>query len=140
MYAVDDSNSAAQVSTLLNTGKIFKLFLSKGGKFIQENIQSLKQVEKNKTVLNSEKAFNNDYITKENNFTKYHLKSSDKFQNKIYKEIIGRIKKDDKRVPYKYNGIWYITKFKKGYEYPFYYRKVGTMKAKEELLIDVNKF
>ena len=36
--------------------KIFKLFLSKGGKFIQENIQSLKQVEKNKTVLNSEKA------------------------------------------------------------------------------------
>ena len=36
--------------------RIFTLFLSKGGKFIQENIQSLRQVENDKTVLNSENA------------------------------------------------------------------------------------
>ena len=38
-----------------------------------------------------------NYIKQENNFTKHHLKSVDMLQNKIYKEIIGRIKKDDKK-------------------------------------------
>ena len=50
------------------------------------------------------------YIKKENNYTNYHLKSVEKLKDKVYKEIVGRIKKDDKQVPYKYNGIWYITK------------------------------
>ena len=35
--------------------KIFKLFLAKGGRFVQENIKSLKQIDKNKTIINSEK-------------------------------------------------------------------------------------
>ena len=34
--------------------EIFKLFLKKGGKFIQENIQSLKQISDNETVIKSE--------------------------------------------------------------------------------------
>ena len=34
---------------------IFKLFLSKGGKFIQENITSLEQVNDNQTIIKSEK-------------------------------------------------------------------------------------
>ncbi len=35
--------------------KIFRLFLNKGGKFIQDNIISLKQTDENKAILNSEK-------------------------------------------------------------------------------------
>ena len=80
-----------------------------------------------------------DYISKENNYTKHHLESVKELQKTIYKEIVSRIKKDDTNVPYKYNGVWYITKYKKGYEYPFYYRKIGSLNAKEELLLDVNK-
>ena len=80
-----------------------------------------------------------DYISEENKFTKNNLKSVENLQKKIYKEIVSRIKKDDSNLPYKYNGVWYITKYKKGYEYPFYYRKIGSMKNKEELLLDVNK-
>ena len=34
--------------------KIFKLFIGKGGKFIQENIISLKQISENQTIINSE--------------------------------------------------------------------------------------
>jgi len=34
--------------------EIFKLFLNKGGKFIQENITSLKQINENQTVIKSE--------------------------------------------------------------------------------------
>ncbi len=47
--------------------EIFKLFLNKGGKFIQENIKSLKQFDKNKTIIKSEK--------KEYNFEKIVLAS-----------------------------------------------------------------
>jgi len=106
-----------------------------------DNYHWMRLSDKQKNAKTKDKATKDvlNYIKQENNFTKYHLKSVDKLQNKIYKEIIERIKKDDKQVPYKYNGIWYITKFKKGYEYPFYYRRIGSMKAKEELLIDVNK-
>ena len=35
--------------------KIFKLFLNKGGKFVQENIKSVKQFDENRTLLKSEK-------------------------------------------------------------------------------------
>ena len=34
--------------------KIFRLFLEKGGKFVQENVKSLKQISPDKTVINSE--------------------------------------------------------------------------------------
>ena len=80
-----------------------------------------------------------NYIKKENNYTKSILKKTEKLQKKLYKEMVGRIKKDDSSIPYEYNGYWYITKFKKGKEYPFYIRKKGNLKAKEELLLDVNK-
>ena len=35
--------------------EIFKLFLNKGGKFIQENIMSLKQISENQTIIKSER-------------------------------------------------------------------------------------
>ena len=31
--------------------EIFRLFLKKGGKFIQENIKSLKQINENETII-----------------------------------------------------------------------------------------
>ena len=79
------------------------------------------------------------YIKKENNYTKSILKTTENIQKKLYKEMVGRIKKDDSSIPYEYNGYWYITKFKKGDEYPYYIRKKGNLKAKEELLLNVNK-
>ena len=35
--------------------EIFKLFINKGGKFIQENITEIKQIEENQTIIKSEK-------------------------------------------------------------------------------------
>ena len=93
--------------------------------------ESKKKDEQTKDVLS--------YINKENAYTKSICNGTEKLQKKLFKEIIGRIKKDDERIPYKYNGYWYITKLKKGKEYPIYYRKKRSMKAKPELLLDVNK-
>ena len=57
-----------------------------------------------------------NYINEENQYTKALLKKTEKLQDKLYKEMVGRIKKDDSSIPYEYNGYWYITKFKKGKE------------------------
>lgn len=80
-----------------------------------------------------------EYLKAENDFTKKVMKHTKKFQEDLFTEMKRRIKEDDRSVPYKLNGYWYITKFKKGNDYPIYTRKKGSLKAKEELLFDCNK-
>jgi oligopeptidase B len=60
-------------------------------------------------------------------------------QEKLYDEMVGRIKQDDESVPYKDNGYWYYNRYEKGKEYPVYCRRKGTMEAPEEVLLNVNE-
>src|SRR5690606_15157497 len=60
-------------------------------------------------------------------------------QEKLYDEMVGRIKQDDASVPYLENGYWYYTRYEAQQEYPLYCRKKGTLDAPEEILLDVNK-
>lgn len=80
-----------------------------------------------------------DYLNAENAYTESVMKDTKQLQQKLFEEIIGRIKKDDESVPYFKNGYWYYTRFEAGGEYPIYARKKGTLKADEEILLDVNK-
>ena len=41
-----------------------------------------------------------NYINEENKYTKTMLKKTEKLQDKLYKEMVGRIKKDDSSIPY----------------------------------------
>ena len=79
------------------------------------------------------------YLEEENNYSKSVLKSTEKFQRKLFDEMKGRIKEDDSSVPYFLNDYWYITKYEKGKEYPIYTRKFKTLDSKEEVLLDVNE-
>ena len=80
-----------------------------------------------------------DYLNMENEYSKAVLKNSEGLQKTVYNEIVGRIKKDDESVPYLDNGYYYYNKYSEGSEYPVYFRKKGTLDAREELLLDVNK-
>jgi len=80
-----------------------------------------------------------DYLTKENEYSKTVLKSTEGLQKTLYDEITGRIKKDDESVPYFENCYYYYNKFTEKGEYPVYYRKKGILTAPEEILLDVNK-
>lgn len=80
-----------------------------------------------------------DFLNAENDYTKANLKHTEGFQEKLYEEIVGRIKKDDESVPYQSNGYWYYQKYEKGKEYPIHCRKKGSLDAKEEILLDVNE-
>ncbi|XOD68670.1 MAG: S9 family peptidase [Flavobacteriales bacterium AspAUS03] len=79
------------------------------------------------------------HLDQENTYTQAILAHTEGFQKKIFEEIKIRIKEEDESVPYKYNGYWYITRYKKGSEYSIYSRKKGSLEAREEQLFDVNE-
>ena len=79
-----------------------------------------------------------DYIDNENIYTQESLKHTNKFQDKLFDEIVGRIKKDDESVPYFSNGYFYYTKYEPGKEYAINCRKKGTLDSDEEIILDQN--
>ena len=51
-----------------------------------------------------------EYLNAENEYTTSIMKHTEELQEKLYNEIIGRIKQDDQSVPYKKNGYYYYTR------------------------------
>lgn len=80
-----------------------------------------------------------DYLNAENEYKTAMLKHTENLQEKLFQEIVGRIKKDDESVPYKENGYFYYTRYEEGNEYPIHCRKKETLEAPEEIMLDVNK-
>ena len=68
--------------------KIFRLFLKKGGKFVQENIKSLKQISENETIIESE--------TKKYQFEKSVI-ASGAFSKKLTDQLGEKIPLDTER-------------------------------------------
>lgn len=80
-----------------------------------------------------------DYLNAENDYTQSILEHTEPFQEKLFQEITGRIKKDDASVPYPKNGYYYYSRYEEGKEYPIYCRKKGSTDAPEEVILDVNE-
>jgi oligopeptidase B len=80
-----------------------------------------------------------EYLEAENNYYYQQTEHTKQFQEELFQEMKARIKENDQSVPYKKNNYFYITRFKKGNQYPIYARKFVNLKAKEEILFDVNK-
>ncbi|MEE9374392.1 MAG: S9 family peptidase [Saprospiraceae bacterium] len=79
-----------------------------------------------------------NYLNDENDYTGKVMEHTTKFQEKIYNEIVGRIKQTDESVPYFNNGYWYYTKYEEGKEYPIYCRKKDILEADEEVILNAN--
>ena len=80
-----------------------------------------------------------DYLKAENKYTETVMKSTEKLQEKLYKEIVGRIKQKDMSVPYDLHGYQYYTRYEEKKEYPVYCRKKLEKGAPEEIMLDGNK-
>jgi len=80
-----------------------------------------------------------DYLNAENEYADLLMADTEELVEDLFLEMRGRIKEDDETVPYFDNGYYYYTKYMEGKEYPLYYRKKGTLAAKEELMLDVNE-
>lgn len=76
-----------------------------------------------------------DYLEAENNYLKSVMGNTEKLQDTLYNELVGRIKKDDQSVPVTDNGYSYYTRYEEGMDYPLYCRK-QTGSDKEEILLN----
>lgn len=77
------------------------------------------------------------YLKKENSCAEKFFSSKKKLQNKIYKELISRIKLADKSTPIKRRNYYYLIQTLEKAQYPIHLRqKAG---GKEEILFDENK-
>src|SRR4030042_5278370 len=79
-----------------------------------------------------------DYLKAENEYLKAVLQPTEVLQEKLYQEIVGRIKQTDLSVPYHDNGYYYYTRFEEGKEYPVYCRKKGSLDSPEEIMLNGN--
>lgn len=80
-----------------------------------------------------------DYLKAENAYLDTMMKSTKQFQEDLFKEMKGRIKEKDESVPVFKNGYFYYSRTEDGKQYYKYCRKKGSLKAKEEILLDVDE-
>ncbi|HVI24887.1 MAG TPA: S9 family peptidase [Xanthomonadaceae bacterium] len=88
------------------------------------------------------------YLAAENAYADALMAPLKPLQDKVYGEIVGRIKQDDSSVPYRERGWWYYTRFETGQDYPVYARRQGEpartpslgseLEGAEQVLLDVN--
>ncbi|MDO4643537.1 MAG: S9 family peptidase [Cardiobacteriaceae bacterium] len=93
------------------------------------------------------------YLKAENAYADAVMQPLKPLEDKLYNEILSRIKQDDSTVPSRDRGYWYYTRFEEGQDYPIYARRaaqdgidaisIQTANQKgdfagEEILINVN--
>ena len=66
-----------------------------------------------------------EYLEAENEYTKAMMKHTEKFQEQLYKEMLGRIKEEDMDVPVKIDDYYYYKRTEKGKQYEIFCRKKG---------------
>ena len=79
------------------------------------------------------------YLEAENRYTEAAMKPLEGFRDRLYKEMLARIKETDESVPYFKRGFWYYQREVEGLQYPIYCRRRGTMEAAEEVILNVNE-
>jgi oligopeptidase B len=79
------------------------------------------------------------YLKAEDDYANAMMKPSAAFQQAIYQEMLGRIQETDEDPPYRYGDYFYYTRTQQGKQYPIHCRKKGSLKATEEVMLDVNQ-
>ncbi len=77
------------------------------------------------------------HLAAENAYREAILAPLKPLEDRLYEEIVGRIRQDDTSVPYRYRGHWYYARYATGEEYPVHARRAGSLDSPEEVLLDV---
>ncbi|HPE20590.1 MAG TPA: S9 family peptidase [Candidatus Mcinerneyibacteriales bacterium] len=78
------------------------------------------------------------YIEEENAYTREAMNGTEGLQKRLYREMVSRIRENDRDVPEQEGNYEYYTKTERGKEYPLYCRKKLDPGAAEEVILDVN--
>ena len=76
------------------------------------------------------------YLKAENSYADAQLAPLKPLEDKLYAEIVGRIKQDDSSVPVRQRGYYYYSRFNVGADYPILARRKGSLKAPEQVMLD----
>jgi oligopeptidase B len=78
------------------------------------------------------------YLEAENAYRDAYMAPSAGLTQKLYDELIARLKPDDASVPVLDRGYFYYSRFVPGLDYAVYARRKAAMTAPEEVLLDGN--
>ncbi len=79
------------------------------------------------------------YLQEENAYADAVMKPTEGLQQKLYGEMLSRVKETDVEVPYRQGDYFYYTRFEQGKQYGIRCRRKGSMTAPEEVILDVNE-
>lgn len=79
------------------------------------------------------------YLNAENEYCAEVLKDSKTAEDALFDELKARVKENDESVPYKDGAYFYYNKYEQGKDYALNFRKLGSLSAPEELLMDENE-
>lgn len=79
------------------------------------------------------------YLKAENAYADAVMARLKPIENRLYDEIVGRIKQDDSSVPYRERGFWYYSRFETGKDYPIYARRADAAGAGAEAIQKANE-
>ena len=72
-------------------------------------------------------------------FTDQVMKPFEPLVEKLNAEMVKRLVEDDSSVPVLRGGFYYYSRQAKGLQYPVYCRRSGSLRAKEQVILDVNQ-
>lgn len=79
------------------------------------------------------------YLEGENQYTESVMKDTEPLQQRLYGEMLGRIKQTDLSVPVKLDSYLYYSRTEEGKQYPILCRKKASAGAQEEVTLDLNE-
>ena len=79
------------------------------------------------------------HLVAENAYTDAVMAPTKPLQEKLYAEMLGRIKETDSAPPVLRRGHWYYTRTEQGKQYPLYARRAGKIDGPEQITLDVNQ-
>ena len=79
------------------------------------------------------------YLEAENTYADSVMKPTVALQEKLYQEMLARIKETDLSVPYREGAFFYYSRTEQGKQYPIYCRKQQNLEASEQVLLDLNE-
>src|SRR5215510_5185969 len=79
------------------------------------------------------------HLEAENAYAAAIMKPTEELQEKLYNEILSHIKQTDVSVPYRWGDYFYYTRTIEGKQYPVFCRKLKSLEATEQILLDLNE-
>ena len=80
-----------------------------------------------------------EYLNAENTYTDAVLRPTEKLQERLYQEMLGRILQTDLSVPYRLRGYDYFTRTEEGKQYPVYARRAARSGAEVKEVEEVKE-